>query len=98
MRFSLSPFLVTLLIAPWGNHPVYAHPKQGELIIARAVNCKVVTGVLGVVKALGAPATSFCSSYLHVPATSTIQATITPTATTQVDTILTRRTPLLVLR
>ncbi|KAH7389950.1 hypothetical protein BKA66DRAFT_526814, partial [Pyrenochaeta sp. MPI-SDFR-AT-0127] len=49
------------------------------MVIARAVDCKAVTGVLRVVKALGAPATSFCSSYLRVPATSTVRATITPT-------------------
>ncbi|KAH7068809.1 hypothetical protein BKA63DRAFT_520156 [Paraphoma chrysanthemicola] len=84
MRFSPSPFITTLAIALWSSHSVHAYPRHDELVVARAVNCNVVTGVLGVVKALGAPATSFCSSYLRVPATSTIKATITPTAYTTV--------------
>jgi hypothetical protein len=45
----------------------------------RAVDCKAVTGVLAVVRALGAPATSFCSSYLGVPTAATKLTTTTPT-------------------
>jgi hypothetical protein len=80
MKATQIPFYLFLTIALWGNVLVSAHPKHGELVVARAVNCKVVTGVLAVVKALGVPATSFCSSYLHIPATSTVQATVTPTS------------------
>jgi hypothetical protein len=43
----------------------------------RAVNGEVVTGVLAVMKALGGPATSLCSSYLHTPATTTVTITTT---------------------
>ena len=46
----------------------------------RAVDCAKVTGVLSAVKALGAPATAFCSSYLRVPSATTVQTTITPAA------------------
>jgi hypothetical protein len=42
---------------------------------ARAVNCKVVTGVLAVVKAAGKPARTFCSSYLKIPAMATVTIT-----------------------
>lgn len=46
----------------------------------RAVNCKVVTGALGALKGLGAPATAFCSAYLHVPATAVTTTTSTQAA------------------
>jgi hypothetical protein len=72
-------FTITLAIAAYSNHLVSAHPNPNEVFVARAVNCKAVTGVIGAIKALGAPATSFCSSYLKVPATSTVRATVTPT-------------------
>jgi hypothetical protein len=58
---------------------------SGSAVIARAiqpraVNCKVIVGVLGVLKALGNPATSFCSSYLHI-GTETVTSVVTPPAT-----------------
>ncbi|OAL49310.1 hypothetical protein IQ07DRAFT_588635 [Pyrenochaeta sp. DS3sAY3a] len=83
MRFWLSSLTISIAIAPWGIQPVLSYPSN-DIVIARAVNCKVVTGVLGVVKALGAPATSFCSSYLNIPATSTVRTTKT---STQVSTV-----------
>lgn len=43
----------------------------------RAVNCGVVTGALAFLKVLGGPATSFCSSYLHI-GTTTVTNVITP--------------------
>jgi hypothetical protein len=42
-----------------------------------AVNCNVVIGALALLKRLGNPATSFCSSYLHV-GTVTVTSVITP--------------------
>lgn len=48
-------------------------------IAERAVNCKVVTGVLAAVKNLGGLATSYCSSYLHIPATTTLTSITTGT-------------------
>jgi hypothetical protein len=65
-------------LAYW-DRQVSAHPKHGDIVIARAVNCKAVTGVLAVVKALGTPATSFCSSYLNIAPTGTVKITSTPT-------------------
>lgn len=38
----------------------------------RAVNCNAVNLALSALKILGAPATSFCSSYISVPATTTM--------------------------
>ncbi|KAJ4378756.1 hypothetical protein N0V86_005627 [Didymella sp. IMI 355093] len=46
---------------------------------ARAVNCAKITGALSVLKNLGPPATTFCSSFLKVPATATITTTTTST-------------------
>lgn len=47
----------------------------------RAVNCAAVTGALGILKVLGKPATSFCSSYLHIPRPTTAVSTATPSTT-----------------
>ena len=79
MKFMRTPFTLSLTVTLWGSTQVNARPQPGEELVARAVNCKAVTGVLGAVKALGAPATSFCSSYLNVPATTTIKITTRPT-------------------
>jgi hypothetical protein len=46
----------------------------------RALDCKAINTALTVLKALGPPATAFCSSYLHIPATIT-SVTTAPTAT-----------------
>jgi hypothetical protein len=43
----------------------------------RAPNCKAANVALTVLKALGPPATAFCSSYLHIPATITSVITAT---------------------
>lgn len=51
----------------------------------RAVNCNAVSGALKVLQSLGAPATSFCSSYLRVPATATTTVTSTPIRYTEPD-------------
>jgi hypothetical protein len=79
MKFSIiqykSVVLSALLLTETGANPLDAYLG---VIEQRAVNCNAVTGVLGIVKALGAPATSFCSSYLSVPATSTVLTTTTP--------------------
>lgn len=42
------------------------------------LNCNKITGVLGVLKGLAGPATSFCSSYLGVPTATTVRTTVTP--------------------
>jgi hypothetical protein len=44
----------------------------------RTVNCGKVTGVLSAVKALGPLATAFCSTYLRIPGTTTVQTTTIP--------------------
>jgi hypothetical protein len=43
----------------------------------RALDCKAVNAALTVLKALGPPATAFCSSYLRIPATITSVSTAT---------------------
>jgi hypothetical protein len=53
-------------------------PHEDEGRIARGVNCKIVTGVLGDLKFLGPPATTFCRAFLHIPNTVTVPYTITP--------------------
>jgi hypothetical protein len=77
MKFTPPKVNLFLALILWDGQ-VSANPKHGEMVIARAVNCKAVTGVLAVVKALGAPATSFCSSYLNIAPTSTVKITSTP--------------------
>ena len=49
-----------------------------DSIERRAVDCKKVNAALSVLKVLGPPATTFCSSYIHIPATTTQTATAVP--------------------
>ncbi|KAH8635888.1 hypothetical protein IG631_07722 [Alternaria alternata] len=48
----------------------------------KSVDCKAVNLALTVLKKLGPPATSFCSSYLNIPATKTLSITTTTPTTT----------------
>lgn len=57
---------------------VAALPAE-PMLEARAVNCAKVTGALFVLKNLGPPASTFCSSFLKVPATTTIITSTTST-------------------
>jgi hypothetical protein len=84
MNLIRNPFTLSLTVALWGSTQVLALPEQREVLIARAVDCKVVTGVLSAVKALGAPATSFCSLYLRIPATTATTVTVMPTTYVQI--------------
>ncbi|CAI9637403.1 hypothetical protein GT037_008179 [Alternaria burnsii] len=59
---------------------VSAEPTTPKL--QKGVDCKAVNLALTVLKGLGPPATSFCSSYLKVPATSTVSITTTTPITT----------------
>ncbi|RYN19251.1 hypothetical protein AA0119_g10197 [Alternaria tenuissima] len=55
--------------------------------VPKVVDCKAVNLALTVLKKLGPPATSFCSSYLKVPATKTVSiTTTTPTITVTTST------------
>jgi hypothetical protein len=56
---------------------VTANPAP-HVIEERVINCKAVNKVLLALKGLGGQATSFCRSYLHVPATSTVTTTSYP--------------------
>ncbi|KAL6704615.1 hypothetical protein ACN47E_008012 [Coniothyrium glycines] len=58
-------------------------PTPAAAFGERAVDCAKVNGALSVLKRLGPPATSFCSSYLRIPATKTTTLFITPTAVTR---------------
>lgn len=60
------------LVAAWPE-PVAARPLD-----ERAIDCSKVNGALSILKKLGPPATTFCSSYLKVPATKTVITTVTP--------------------
>jgi len=46
-----------------------AASDYNDALVERAINCNAVTKVVNAVKALGGPATSFCSSFLSIPAT-----------------------------
>lgn len=56
----------------------WPEPTPAAYLDQRAVNCAKVTGALSVLKKLGPPATSFCSSYLKIPGTLTSTTTVTP--------------------
>ncbi|KAF3387070.1 hypothetical protein F1880_000249 [Penicillium rolfsii] len=50
---------------------------------AGPLQCDIFNAALGILKALGTPATSFCSSYLNVPSVTTVVGpTVTPAAIT----------------
>jgi hypothetical protein len=70
--FQFNIALLVSFVAVVTSSPAPANLEQ------RAANCNVVTGALAILKPLGAPATSFCSSYLHIPATSTLTTTSAP--------------------
>ena len=61
--------LLASVVALVSGSPV-PEPQQQELE-PRNLDCKAVNGALTLLKGLGAPATQFCSSYLHVPYTAT---------------------------
>ncbi|PVH73588.1 hypothetical protein DL98DRAFT_538227 [Cadophora sp. DSE1049] len=79
MRFTkLIPLLATFVVADIASYD----PELGLVVRIpdledRAVNCKVLNGVLSVLKGLGGPATSFCSSYLSI-GTATVTSVVTP--------------------
>jgi hypothetical protein len=58
---------------------VVASPAPTALEDRNIINCKVI-GALADLKPLGAKATSFCSSYLHIP--TPITQTVTAAAAT----------------
>jgi hypothetical protein len=60
------------LVAAWPE------PTPAARIDQQAGACAKVNGALTILKKLGPPATSFCSSYLKVPATKTLTTTVTP--------------------
>lgn len=62
------------LVAAWPE------PTAAAYLDNRAIDCSKVTGALSVLKKLGPPATTFCSSYLKLPGTKTSTTTITPPA------------------
>ena len=69
-----------------------AHPEPTRAAnLDKRVDCAKVNGALTVLRKLGPPATAFCSSYLRIPATTTIKTTSTPVSTTTVTTTTTIR-------
>ncbi|KAF1831415.1 hypothetical protein BDW02DRAFT_55487 [Decorospora gaudefroyi] len=70
----------------------YPEPTTGLYLNKRTTkpNCSKLNGALTILKKLGPPATSFCSSYLKIPATTTSVTTTTPvtTITTSTTTVL----------
>jgi hypothetical protein len=78
----MRPSSLFSLVALSAAAEVVYYTEADSGVIARAVqpppvNCNVVVGVLALLKALGNPATSFCSSYLHI-GTVTVTSVITP--------------------
>jgi hypothetical protein len=74
-----------LALFTWTLATVYANPFPAPMptdpaIEKRAPDCKAVNAALTILKALGPPATSFCSSYLRVPTAATTTF-IAPAAT-----------------
>lgn len=56
----------------------WPEPTPAAQLDQRAIDCSKVTGALSVLKKLGPPATSFCSSYLKIAGTKTLTTTFTP--------------------
>ncbi|CAO2652061.1 Nn.00g003440.m01.CDS01 [Neocucurbitaria sp. VM-36] len=77
-----------LVLGIAGTAAAFPQPTAAPDLEKRA-NCAKVTGALSVLKKLGPPATSFCSSYLKVPGAKTSTTTVTPvtTATTSTTTV-----------
>lgn len=78
---NLIPLLVISVVADIASYD----PEIGQAVHyfgigERAVNCKVVNGVLPALKGLGRLATSFCSSYISI-GTATVTNTFTPPLT-----------------
>jgi hypothetical protein len=74
----LTLFAWTLATVSANPFPV---PMPTDLgIEKRAHDCKAVNAALTILKGLGPPAISFCSSYLHIPTAATTTFTA-PAAT-----------------
>jgi hypothetical protein len=76
----LSSFFSLVALSAAAEVVYYTEADSG--VLARAIkpppiNCNVVVGVLALLKGLGNPATSFCSSYLQI-GTVTVTVVITP--------------------
>lgn len=72
-----------LTLFAWTLATVSANPFPAPMptnlgIEKRAPDCKAVNAALTILKVLGPPATSFCSSYLHVPSAATTTFTAPP--------------------
>lgn len=75
MRLSVSDSLLLISIAGTAHANPIAPPTD---FLKKRTTCKQVDVVLNVIKALGPPATTFCRSYLHIPAPTTRTTTIAP--------------------
>jgi hypothetical protein len=73
---------IKLLLAATVSRLVTAWPEPTlpANLHNRAIDCSKVTGALSVLKKVGPPATSFCSSYLKIPGTKIVTTTVTPSA------------------
>jgi hypothetical protein len=69
--FSIKTYLLHGAVLVAAN-PILESKQELE---GRAVNCNAVNAALSVLKVLGPPATTFCSSYLKIPATITTTST-----------------------
>ncbi|KZM25154.1 hypothetical protein ST47_g3697 [Ascochyta rabiei] len=74
-----------LFVAAVGS--VSALPAEPTLAARGPINCAKVDGAIAVLKNLGTPATTFCSSFLKIPAIATATATIIPTRTIVISTV-----------
>ncbi|KAH7339229.1 hypothetical protein BKA66DRAFT_577324 [Pyrenochaeta sp. MPI-SDFR-AT-0127] len=76
-------FKLLLAAAASGLVTAWPEPTAAAYLDQRGIDCSKVTGALGVLKKLGPPATTFCSSYLKIPKTKTATTTFTPATVTE---------------
>lgn len=72
------PLAITCLPDAWRLWPEARAAVPDPVIEERSLQCDVYVEVIGLLGALGGPATAFCSSYLHIPSARTIGTTVTP--------------------
>jgi hypothetical protein len=76
----MTMFKFLLVAAVSGLVTAWPEPTAAAYLDNRAIDCSKVTGCLSVLKKIGPPATTFCSSYVKISATKITTTTFTPVA------------------
>ncbi|KAJ5928186.1 hypothetical protein N7466_007142 [Penicillium verhagenii] len=66
------PLAITCLPDGWQPWAEARAAGIDNVIEERSLQCDIYVEVIDLLGALGGPATGFCSSYLHIPSTSTV--------------------------